>query len=481
MAAFLESLLFRRRFRFASAAFAAIAQGFWALALAHAQLPVAVDGGRVGNHRTADNQVGFLDEFPARFVEASFFVSSLEISLAEWTAVRNWGSTNGYLDLPPGTGGVGAASPDSGQHPVVGVSWHDAVKWCNARSEMEGHLPAYRLDSVSKSAYRTGIVDQLFVVWNGSGHRLPTESEWELAARGGLDGQDFPWPGSSALFLDGATSGNACFQAEGTAPVGSYSANGFGLFDVAGNVSEWCWDWFDADAYAESAQSRGPDLPPAERLRVVRGGSWRSGPADLRVSSRGMAKPSSRRNHIGFRTVRTFVPSSSSNLVERFASTAESGRVVLRWWTASSDGIDGFRISRLVGGAWIPVHAGLHPAGGTNGPAAYVMTLDESIPVGTAVLYRIESVSGTCSATSPPVERAATPLLMAGHPSVVPGGVRIEWSSRPDERYRVVRTTNLFLSSASPLDAQIATNFFVDSNPPHAAFYGVELVGPPAP
>lgn len=224
-------------------------------------------------------------------------MSAREITKAEWDAVRDWGWANGYDDLPAGSGGT-AADPS---HPVVDVSWHDAVQWCNARSEMEGIPPAYYLDDLFETAYRTGVVDRIHVRWNGSGHRLPTEREWELAARSGWAGQDYPWVGSSAYYPENLSTNDARYLADGTVPPGQFAANHYGLYDMAGNVAEWCWDWYGENAY-EAPSPYGPDEPAFSHMKVVRGGSWRSGPADLRVSARGMARPDQRQAHLGFRT-----------------------------------------------------------------------------------------------------------------------------------------------------------------------------------
>ena len=230
-----------------------------------------------------------------------------ETTKALWDEVHSWGLVHGYLDLPEGTAGGGTISGQAPDQPVVNVSWFDAAKWCNALSEMEGFSPAYVLNAESRVPFRTGEVDQVCIRWSSSGWRLPSEQEWELAARGGLESNDYPWASSSAFFKENISDAHARFQTTGTVPIESFAPNGFGLYDMSGNVAEWCGDEYDAEAYAST---NAPDLletVPAISPRSVRGGSWRSGPGDLRVAARGMANPSRRLDHVGFRLARTWV------------------------------------------------------------------------------------------------------------------------------------------------------------------------------
>ena len=156
--------------------------------------------------------------------------------------------------------------------PVVGVTWHDAAAFCRWLTKV-----------------------------TGGPHALPTESRWEAAARGGLVAQPYPWgaqtPDGGGVFranfrtpLPGATGFHF------TAPVGSFPANGYGLFDMAGNVSEWCQDRY------LPLPAGGPFKPGV--LRLLKGGSWIAGPRDLRPAARQSAPPQYTDGYIGFRVVR---------------------------------------------------------------------------------------------------------------------------------------------------------------------------------
>jgi formylglycine-generating enzyme required for sulfatase activity len=153
--------------------------------------------------------------------------------------------------------------PERAHQPVVLVSWRDAVAYCD---------------------------------WAGG--RLPTEAEWERAARGGLEGKLYPWGDEIDPSL--ANYDNR----EGTTPVGSYPANGYGLYDMAGNVWEWEADWYDAKYYARSPE-RNPQGPENGTVRVLRGGAWLLFPQFCRVAYRFRNSPDFRFNLVGFRLARS--------------------------------------------------------------------------------------------------------------------------------------------------------------------------------
>ncbi len=153
------------------------------------------------------------------------------------------------------------SGPDFPDHPVVGITWEDASKyaeWCDKR--------------------------------------LPTEAEWEYAARGGLEGADFP--NGNKINSDVVN-----YLSKGTVKVSSYVRNGYGLFDMAGNVNEWTMDFYDKDYYKVSPEDN-PKGPKEGKYKVIRGGGWHSGPTCNRVHSRICLRPYWVDFNLGFRCVK---------------------------------------------------------------------------------------------------------------------------------------------------------------------------------
>ena len=169
--------------------------------------------------------------------------------------------------------------------PVEQVSWFDAVEYCNRVSQREGLTPAYTVKGTE-------------VEWNrnADGCRLPTEAEWEYACRAGTT---TPYYSGTSVDNAGWYSGNCGSQ---THPVGEKQGNVWGLYDMHGNVLEWCWDWYGA--YSGSAQSD-PEGAQMGYFRVQRGGSWHNDAQYLCSADRYRNSPSAQNCYIGFRVARS--------------------------------------------------------------------------------------------------------------------------------------------------------------------------------
>lgn len=144
-----------------------------------------------------------------------------------------------------------------------------------------------------------------------AGKRLPTEAEWEYAARGGLSGTDFPWGNA---IPEPSRANYAASEIGSTTPVGHYPANNYGLFDLAGNVWEFCLDAWQEEFYAVSPEQNplaggnwftDDSYLQVTTRRVIRGGSWGGAPVNLRVAYRDSHPPTGAGNHVGFRCVRS--------------------------------------------------------------------------------------------------------------------------------------------------------------------------------
>ena len=225
------------------------------------------------------SEKGDRDEKPVHTVYLdAFYMDTHEVTVGEYKQFINATEHRALSDS------VFRCSPTD-KHPVGGVSWHDAM---------------------------------VYAQWKGK--RLPTEAEWEKAARGGLIGMKYPWgnniDSSKANYNKNTKSGT---HGEQTTPVGKYPANAYGLYDMVGNVSEWCLDAYQKYFYAkpprhnpiadaENINHLVENFKNVETRRIVRGGSWSFNAKSVRVANRLGEKPSLLSSDVGFRCVQDIKP-----------------------------------------------------------------------------------------------------------------------------------------------------------------------------
>jgi formylglycine-generating enzyme len=241
--------------------------------------------------------VGYSDELPTHTVTLnSFYMGRYEVTQAEYSQYMQPGASL------TSTFGLGD------NYPAYYVSWYAILKYCNLRSMAEGLTPVYTISGSTNPANWGAVPNSNNATWNAAicnwsanGYRLPTEAEWEYAARGATNNPDYLYAGSddfnAVAWYDGNNTHN------GSNPVGGKAPNGLGLYDMSGNLWEWCWDWWSSSYYSVSPVNN-PTGPASGSYRLLRGGGWYGYAGYCRVTYRYYSYPYSSRFSSGFRIVR---------------------------------------------------------------------------------------------------------------------------------------------------------------------------------
>ena len=261
-----------------------------------------------------DTLDGELDAIPTNIYVSVFYMDTNLVSYSQWQAVYAHATNQGYVFYQSTAVGPYTATGYGTNYPVEMVDWFDCVKWSNARSQQAGFTPCYYTDAGFTQLFTNGDRGAtVYVNWSANGYRLPTEAEWEKAARGGGIGLRFPWGNLIHANQAQYTACTNCFSydlgpdtyAPGPSPTGSFDVNGYGLCDMAGNLFEWCWDRYGTP-YGQPTTTNPTGAGPASGARVVRGGDWLDAAYYARCACRGDINPSypGYDTGIGFRCVR---------------------------------------------------------------------------------------------------------------------------------------------------------------------------------
>jgi formylglycine-generating enzyme required for sulfatase activity len=250
---------------------------------------------------------------------SSFKIGKYQVTYDLWQSVYQWANANGYTFQ-----NAGSYVLNNKYTPVTMVNWRDVIVWCNAYSQKTGLTPVYYSDETftmpikdsTDGAYGSticttaGCYDDPYVKWGANGYRLPTEGEYQYAACY-IDGSNWtPYnyaSGAAADYTDAIATGMVAWYSANcniAQTVGTKNANSLGIYDMSGNVWEWCWDWEDAYPTGSNTNYKGYSSGIS---RVTRGGSSFDNASSMQVGGRGVCNPyTSNAVDVGFRFARTY-------------------------------------------------------------------------------------------------------------------------------------------------------------------------------
>lgn len=256
---------------------------------------IALAGGTFMMGGSDDDPDAQINEKPLHRVSIDpFWISKFEISQKQYVSVM----------------GINPSSfIENENNPVEGLSWYDTVEFCNALSKKAGLKSVYIIDKTKIDLNNTNSTDTykwiVKINTSADGFRIPTEAEWEFACRGGTDTCY-----SSGNKFDGDYSWYSGNTNDKSHPVGKKKPNKYGLYDMSGNVWEWCWDWNTESFYLISTENN-PSGSVSGSEKILRGGSWINSEINMRSSGRNWAAPCDKSNNIGIRVVLAGVKKSS--------------------------------------------------------------------------------------------------------------------------------------------------------------------------
>lgn len=225
-----------------------------------------------GGNFQMGSEDGKINEKPVHSVTvSSFFIGRYPVTQKEWMVIMESNPSHFKGD----------------NKPIENVSWYEAVEFCNKLSEKEGFIPVYAINGTNVSCN-----------WQANGYRLPTEAEWEYAARGGNQSKGYTYSGSKNLNEVGWYNNNSDSE---TKNIGFKSPNQLGVYDMSGNVAEWCWDWYEE----YNCSSLNPHGASEGHCRVIRGGNYSSYDFYCRITRRSSSSPNNRSDVIGIRLAMT--------------------------------------------------------------------------------------------------------------------------------------------------------------------------------